>query len=315
MKRTKSFYIWLAVGIIIALGLLIFGTIFDLEISKSLADVKVGQYYTTNFFAVFFEIFGESVIYVLVACALGIIFNYFIKHPLKNKVFNIIVIVGTCIAGLVDTFYCLYKITKYLSFYTNIGLDVFRSTLPCFALQILLGAIIEALVYFAFSKVKKENLPKLAIWALIVLFVCGISNVIVQGTKLIAHRARYRAMMNEGYTNFEFFTPWYQIKGSTFASTFKGAGDYFKSFPSGHSCSAASVFLLALLPNFIQKINTKKHRIILWVVASVYTLLVTSSRIIAGAHFFTDVFIGAGVPLLTTLLAKWLVVDKYFANK
>ena len=178
---------------------------------------------------------------------------------------------------------------------------------------IFVSLSIHAIIFFLFSKVKNEDLKALLRWAITVVVIAILSNAIVQGTKLIFDRTRFRAMVYEGDTTFEHFTPWYQINQNKFATTSQYASDYFKSFPSGHTCAASSIFLLTLLPMFYKKVDTKEWKTFFYVVAIIYTVSVALSRIIAGAHFFTDVYIAGLVTITLIFIAKYFVIERFVA--
>ncbi|MDE6060839.1 MAG: phosphatase PAP2 family protein, partial [Clostridia bacterium] len=67
-----------------------------------------------------------------------------------------------------------------------------------------------------------------------------------------------------------------------------GVTDAFKSFPSGHTCSAGTIYALIMIPTLFGY-NGKKEKlgatIACWVVPIVYTMLVAISRIMVGAHY------------------------------
>ena len=64
---------------------------------------------------------------------------------------------------------------------------------------------------------------------------------------------------------------------------------------------------------FHPQTNNKKWKTIFWTVAISYTFLVALSRIVAGAHFFMDTFVGGFTTIILTIIAYYLV--KYFQNK
>ncbi len=62
-----------------------------------------------------------------------------------------------------------------------------------------------------------------------------------------------------------------------------GTSDAYKSFPSGHTRSAAATFYLAAMADVLG-IN-KKKKAALWCFAAAFTCAVALSRIMVGAHF------------------------------
>ncbi len=310
MKKTKTFYIALASSLLVAISALVLGTIYDLQISKALADLSPNVYHSQNLFAIIFECVGENVLYVLLLCAFAILFFHFYKNPLKKNWLNISLLVALCLGSVLCSFYGLNKTLKYISLYTNFGLSGYVATTFGLATIFLVATLFAILIFYLFSRLKQETISKLTGFALAIIVVSALSNVIVQGSKYIFDRARYRAMVYEGYTNFEYYSQWFVINKSKFTATSLYAEEYFKSFPSGHACAAASIFLITLLPHYLEKFNTKNWKIALYFTAIIYTLAVAFSRVVGGAHFFTDVYIGAMVTVICVLIIKWLFVNK-----
>jgi len=310
MKKTKRFYITFAVSLFLVAITLVFGTIYDLQISNALADLTEGSYHSQNLYAIIFECVGEDVLYLLLLCAFEILFFYFLRNSLRKKWVTVSLLVILCVCSVVCAFYGLNKTLGYICDYTSFGLDDFvASTLGKVAI-LGFSTIISFVIFLLFGKIKNETIVSLSGFALAVLIVAALSNGIVQGSKLIFDRARYRSMVYEGYTNFEYYTNWFVINTNKFSSISAFSSEYFKSFPSGHTCAAASIFLLILLPDFLQKTNTKKWKVTFYSVAIIYTLAVSISRIVAGAHFFTDVFIGGMVTIALVIIVKWFFVER-----
>lgn len=310
--KTKKLLIISGVSIAV-LTLLILGTIFDLQISKAVADLQPGQYHSKNLFAIIGETIGENILYVLLVSALCILFFYLNHNPLNKKWLNTLIQIGLCVVSFVVCFYCLHKTLEYVATHTLFGLDKFIESTLGLIVIILASIIVTILAFLLFSKVSKENLKNLWKWALLVLILAAASNLIVQTAKHIFDRTRFRAMVFVGDTDFQYYDHWFKFNQNKFNSISVYAEDFFKSFPSGHTCAAASSFFLILLPLFLPQTNNKKWKSIFWSSASVYTFLVALSRIVAGAHYFMDVFVGGGVCIILTLIALFSV--KAIQNK
>ena len=62
-NKTKNILIYsIIAGVILTVTIL--GTIYDLQISKAIADLQPGEYHSTNFFAIIGETIGENILYV-----------------------------------------------------------------------------------------------------------------------------------------------------------------------------------------------------------------------------------------------------------
>ena len=126
------------------------------------------------------------------------------------------------------------------------------------------------------------------------VLVILISNTVVQFMKLLWGRPRFYALKLYDLT----FVPWHRIAG------FAMRPDAFRSFPSGHTVTAASMFLLVFLPVLYPERFHSRTK--LWVLCGIYTALIASTRIMAGMHFLTDVLAGCAVFLLTMLVVTFV---------
>ena len=313
MTKTKKIIILTSVIASILL-ILILGTIFDLQISKALADLSGGEYYSSNIFAIIGECIGEDVLYLLVITACAILFFYFLKFPLQKKWQNYLCwAIAIFISYLASVYLFYVTLDNFVPYVMGVG-DYIHSSIGI-ATIFIFPIFIASVIFLLVSKMKPETIKQLWKWALLILIVAFISNSIVQIAKVTFDRTRFRAMIFSNDTDFSYYTNWFTINTKKFDNFF--GDDFFKSFPSGHTCAATSTFVLALLPFYIQKLNNKRNKIILWIVPSIYTFLIALSRIIAGAHFFTDVYI-AFLITIATIIVTYIVIEmvsKKLGNK
>ena len=122
------------------------------------------------------------------------------------------------------------------------------------------------------------------------ILVTLISSGLVQLLKMLWGRPRFYALQLFGLD----FVPWYRVAGFAMRS------DAFRSFPSGHTAGAAAIFFLVFLTQLFPSRFVRRWK--LWVFAGIYTLIIASTRIMAGMHFLTDVMGGCGVYLLTMVI-------------
>ena len=114
--------------------------------------------------------------------------------------------------------------------------------------------------------------------------------IITQTFKFLWGRVRFRDLAQQ----FENFTPFYIPAGP-------GAG---LSFPSGHTAMA---FVLSPLGFFFARKRNKNTILLCWLVVMAYGLPVAWGRIVAGAHYLSDVIFSAGFALLVAaLLVRYL---------
>ena len=304
--KTKNIIIWSCVATALLI-IAVLGTVFDLQISMALADLQGVEYHSTNLFAIIGETFGENILYIFLVTSCGILFFYLYNKPLAKKWLNICILVGVALFSFIVCFYCIHKVLEYLSIYTNFGLKEYISSTIGIISILLFSVVVDVIAFYLMSKISKENLEKLYKWAIVVFIVALLSNGFVQFSKRIFDRTRYRAMVYVGDTEFSYYQNWYIINTNKFNSVSEYASDFFKSFPSGHTCAAASSFLLVLLPLFLPQCDNKKWKSIFWISSISYTILVAFSRLIAGAHFFMDVFVGGLSTFVITMIAYYVI--------
>ncbi len=171
-----------------------------------------------------------------------------------------------------------------------LGIGAFNTVKP--DLSSMLGILMMILIWAVYyALVRLFPIPEFTEYRERVMWfsitVTYLSQGIVQLMKLIWGRPRYYAIQKYGLT----FHRWYEIAGLAWRS------DRFRSFPSGHTVSAAAVFLILFLPRLFPEKHWKTG--ICFLIAALYTVFVASTRIFAGMHFLSDVLAGCGVFLLT----------------
>lgn len=301
LKRNLKFFVIFAV----LFASLIIGTFYDLQISRAIAEVQPGKYYSTNLFAVFFECFGEMPVYILPSLALGVLFFYLKKSDIIKKPLKTILMTAFLICAIGLNFYGSHKLLKYYGIHVSV---IKMSDLLKRICEVGLGIIFTSVWFFLASLVKDKYLKSLAICSLIVVFTAFLSQLSVQIVKPIFGRARYRLMNITG--DFSEFTNWYEVnigKKVTLAQLAMGAeSDGYKSFPSGHTSAAAIVFTLMSIPTVF---GLEKRRSVLITLATVIAVFIVAySRILMGAHYLTDVTVGAILTLASYALSQFAVL-------
>ncbi len=168
------------------------------------------------------------------------------------------------------------------------------NTLPFLGLVLAAGFFMLAL---KMGKAQGDALRKVALVGLlmVVLAIVGVNLI-----KFVWGRPRMR-MMTDPDTE---FLHWFMPK--PFAQ-----GNEYMSFPSGHSANAACILWITLLPVLCPRLRTPAWKGTLWAFAALWMVCVMVSRIIMGAHFFTDVLCGAGITLaLFTLLKRRFILNE-----
>lgn len=169
-----------------------------------------------------------------------------------------------------------------------------------------------AIAFLGFKITSKSENDKL--WLIYTVLSVAILISLVAGVTLIKaifHRPRFRSLGAEGI---DFYPWWIPCKNYKDYIALGVGEEEFKSFPSGHAGTAA-VFMMGTL--FLPYISEKFEKIsfISYFVGLAWLLLVAFARMRVGAHFLSDVSMGAILSIVVLFIAK-IVIDnvKYFSR-
>lgn len=278
-KRT-TFWIVNAIGFAFFIALMAVATKYDLQINHALSDGD-------SFFADLFALIGEYPAYFAVPLG-GVIVFY--NAPLFEKKYQkaLIKAVG-CLAIFGGWFFFFYAGTKL-------------NEPPHLAAFSVVGAAgIGALTLWVGSLIKTSTMNKLFKYGVFLIVFTLVTLAVIQISKNIFCRMRYRDMLKEG--DFDGFTPWYKIN----INRENPNPDYhYTSFPSGHTSSAAHVFVLCVLCDLYPKKCDKSLRAAANVCCVAFTAVVAVARIVDDAHFLSDVLVGGYVTYWIYVLCRYL---------
>lgn len=143
----------------------------------------------------------------------------------------------------------------------------------------------------------KNDLIEYRKFAQLVLLLAIINPLIfVQTTKLLCGRVRFRDLVELG---FEFYTPWYLPPGPSI---------HHASFPSGHT--AMGWMLLPLIALVIEKKAKKPLKIFTICFVSLWGFFIACSRVVIGAHYFSDVLFSTGMAFLAYVILYYFIYLK-----
>jgi membrane-associated phospholipid phosphatase len=154
---------------------------------------------------------------------------------------------------------------------------------PWYALALALAAALSFIPFLLAAKTKPAAVFHVCVTG-ITFFICAMAIVAV--LKTFWGRQRFFTM-DDPLTQ---FTHWFLPQG-------KAASDAYKSFPSGHSCTAAALVWITMLPAQFERWRPFKKP--LWAFFALYLAVVMLSRIILGRHFISDVSAGAAITLVS----------------
>ena len=298
-------WLFLAFAGVCVIGILV-GSFVDLSFSKAVAS-------TSNGLGAFVETFGETLAFAPFGMAAAMVFLAFRKKEatwmkvLAWAALIIVIGVGTYFLG--DFVYGKTGAPDKdgtLFF----GLRV-ESKILAFGYGFVITAIFAAITFFIVDQNKEEELLRVG---LALLAAMALQWLLLHFLKRIGGRPRFRFLYLIGadsgvwegahydFLNWWQFT-WYKNPGN----------DYFKSWPSGHSATAGVALLFGLLPHVLKK-NFKYDTYILFGCGALYGFFVAFSRILAGAHYLSDVSMGLLIGCLVSYVSA-LLADKLFRKK
>lgn len=288
--RDQKTIIYIAVAIIVILGML-FGTLYDLEITKSLAlDVDGAGNYSLkqNTFFKVLSVFGIWILPCILSFCLSVIGCLFLKS--KNKKNGNIVLIISIVSLLLSITLMAYASIKTMKQFT-ITLEPLH-----YVVAIITTLVMTFLSFFVVFFQTKENLVKKLPQAFSTLIV-GVALLIIVELlfKMVIGRIRPSALVELGSIDAN-FVPWYSIHPS--------AKDAFHSFPS--SCVTYITFALSLclfIPNY--KINSRSY-FIYNILMVLFIVLFMIGGICSGNHYLSDVAFGAGLGYIACEINKFV---------
>ncbi len=297
MKRENKVIKYSAIGLLIIMALLfIVGTFFDLNISKKFADVNVGEYYTKNNFVNILEAFSELPVYLLVIFSVGIC-GYNLAQKEKaviKKVYLFVTAVIIFCVGMIGAYRMVGTLGEIYDFQ-----DECEKVLPiiCYCLFALLCIGLEFLIL---TKISKETIKKLYYFCWAVIVAVALTFIFTQVIKTFWSRLRFRAL--KCMDDYSQYRAWCKPLFHKKVTEDMGVSeDAYKSFPSGHSSFVASLLIIGFISKFMD--ISEKAKYFCFFIPVVYLIIIAISRIVAGAHYLTDVLAGSGLAVLINYLS------------
>jgi len=256
MSKKERWIVFPAVAV-----LLMIATVFDLRISQAV--------YGKNLFSTVFEVLGEAPVQFLALFGAVTLLRF---RSRKTKWGSGLLAVAYGILAAAFAFMFGFATINYVN--ENIAHE-----LPI-VVSLLTALVGLALAILLARAVPKERAREAVTFAIIAIVYILLIVILMNSIKSVWGRLRMREMLDPASE----FTPWYEVH-------FRGGFDNrFASFPSGHTMNAAGVILITLLPTIFETLKGKET--LLRIVAYGWVAIVGFSRIVAGAHFATDVLFG-----------------------
>lgn len=315
----------LAVLIFLAVfgALLTLATFYDLEVSRIMThfSLKEGEYYTDDIFANFFEAVGMLPKYLLrafAALSMGWFFSKSFSRPALRILF-LLIGAGIAIYLLSGAFrdIILYPMKHTIAEDADAALAAIEAIEPTvYMISFVLSAAVISLALYSTRNIPIETWRRLAYFVLVYAILDVAASKTISALKRYVDRVRFRSMNSlygESVGGFSLYTRWYEVTCHADLMRDTPLIDYtdaFRSFPSGHTGNAALSYSLILLIDCLH-IEKKSVRITLWVVPLAWTGLTAMGRIVAGAHFMSDVLWGGTIPFVLVILLREIFFRRF----
>ncbi|MDE6723151.1 MAG: phosphatase PAP2 family protein [Eubacterium sp.] len=331
-KQSKIYTSFIVFYFLFFAVFVVIGSFYDLKINQELFN-------PTNPIAKFFEIWGEVPRFAMWAPAATVLlltrhnlaecleiinrlFPFIPKlsenavksnaYKFFNFVVNALEIIGFTVLAVLGWDKLIRNVGKY---YVDLNKGVWY----------IISAIVTVIFIAIYSRIPKRILNKLEPLALMGILI-GVFFCFESPIKSIADRVRFREMVAfsngiedaksievtsalVGSSDFSLFTNWYQKgNGGAMLNGFELGGG---SCPSGHVISGCFSLLFPLLISRFEKL--KKFTVPACIISFIYIAFLGFTRMVRGAHFLSDISLGAIVGMVFFLIAFGVL--KFLENK
>ena len=319
MTRKKKTILSVLLFVLIFGALLATATFTDLQVSNILAAPALADhtYLSDNTFGVTFESLGSDPIYLAFAFAFMILFWYCARKKSLSSAPKTILAAVFAVCAFIACYVLCSDTMEYIHEHL-VNIEHSQLSAPAWLVvtQAISAAFICALGLFAVRNFSDEQIENLFSFAVATLVFVIVSTAVLHLIKGPVGRIRFRAMnMYPDSPDYGFakFARWYEINGQWISKdqmmTLFGTTDALKSFPSGHTCAAGASYFLPMLNDALH-IKNKGVRALLWICPVVITGIVAVSRIVVGAHFFSDVLVGGSFAFVCMIISREIFVLK-----
>lgn len=318
MTLKKKSWLSVILFVVIFAALLTTATFTDLSVSTILTKNALlpGEYLSTDTFGVAFEAMGSTPVYAMIAFAFQILFWYAVRHGKKG----VLTTIGALLSFVASTVAYYIGIDDTLGYLFEHSHDETTQSTGYYTGVVFFFALCATLLAMtAVMNFSDESIQKLFRFAIAVICVVALANIFIALVKSPVGRMRYRAMNCDGGQSiggFENFTRWYVVNGKNHGYTkdellaIFGTTDACRSFPSGHTNAAGMSYMLIMLNDALD-IKSKRKRAFMWILPLLFTGTVAVSRIIVGAHYFSDVLVGGTTAFVSMIIFREIFVCKF----
>ena len=271
---------------------IILGSFFDFQISKAIANPH-------SYLGITISAIGPTIGFAAVALMGG----GFIAFGLKKDYHIVLRILFFVLAACCFGVSIFYPAGEYFGVNGFSWLGIPKAV--GYAVVLLPEAAAVVGGYFLFRNVQNKNMW--IVWCIIIGLLLLALAAIVPTIKDFMRRPRYRFLMNGHEDMFhKWFEPFKEYK-QYIADNPAEPHDNFKSYPSGHSAETAILIVAATFFPLADK-KFEKYQMPAFYIACGVTALVMFARILAAAHFLSDVSWGMTIVVTLTFIANEVVM-------
>lgn len=281
------------IPLFIALGIAILGVVlgsfFDLSISEAIAS-------PTNGFGLMVSAILPTIGFATVTLMGGGLVAYGLKKDYHILLRILFFVLAACCLGVA----IYYPAGEYF------GVNGFYGAAPKevgYAIVVLpeIGAMVGG--YFLFRNCQNKNMW--IVFITIIVLLCVALLLVITTIKDNMHRPRFRIVST---TPVEFHSWWEPCKNyKELMEQYNIASDNFKSFPSGHTAETSILLFGATFYPLADK-RFEKYQLPIFIGACGLVLLVAFARILAAAHYLSDVSMGATIMLILIVIANEVIM-------
>ena len=272
----------LFIFLFVIISLMLLGSFFDYQISLKLYDAK-------HMFGILLSAYGQLPAMLCLIGGGGLLMKDVFDRQTRKETF-IITFIFVFILNLFVFVMLSFDTLKYIP-QMPLSIAVIISLFIIITVNIVIFRLCE--------NKDHDTLQKIA-WFLILTPILTL--LVVNIIKIFWQRPRMRFISTHPEISFQ---PWWMI-GNSLKEPLSMQGipaDEFKSFPSAHTACAACCFTTGVLLLLNKRFEGKGY--LLFSISFIFTLMVGLSRIVAGAHFLSDITCGMAISFfIQALLAK-----------
>ncbi len=267
---------------------IVLGSFFDLNISTAIASASNG-------FGLTVSAIGPTIGFASVACMGG----GFIAFALKGKYRIVLKILFFVLAA------CCLGVAIYFPGGEYFGINGFYGAAPKWVgYVIVIVPEVAAMVggYFLFKDCQNQNMW--IVFCAIIATLCIALLAVIPSLKDLMHRPRYRMVSTSPVEFHKWWEPCKDYK--ELIAQYNLNKEDFKSYPSGHTAEASILFVTTTFLPLAGK-KFEKLQMPLFLASCAVVLLVAFARILAAAHYLSDVSTGAAITLTLLLIVNEVI--------